>query len=896
MKSDHNTDTTQVHGTIQLLIDVVQTQTGPKLDNINARIQDCLKEIEVLRQNLPLTRGRAILTWLNFRQMSWRYEEIPLAYQETFKWIFKKPTADERWDDFLAHLEGNASIPYFINGKAGSGKSTLMKYVVDNPVTKTSLAKWAAMEKHELIVAKFFFWNLGTPLQKGTVGLLRALLFTILQKYPELIPVVFPDVYQNWQDDMSQPSYAEVKMAWKLLLEKSAKYVKLAIFIDGLDEFEGDHKDIAEFIYSLASPKVKIVISSRPINACLHVFRQCPGLRLQGLTMRDMEVFVEGNLVSHQTMVQMSRQYPTDTREIVSEIQEKAEGVFLWVRLVVRLLVDGLESGDSMIDLRKSLRSLPRDLRDIYRRMISKINVQLQVQAAQIFQLLQTWQSVISAPMTTILLHFALQPPSEGISPWNRPLDEETLAWYLQQTAARIRSRCCGLLEVHGRFDYKPLQTKLKTVSLRMTRETANDSTVNYLHRTVAEFLISDDVSKEMQTMTGPSFDPRQHITSACLSMVRISGSSPEKIGLFDYFKNMLQVYKDAPSASREILNEYITALDETMTRYQNEPYEGQVISIERSSHWSMALENVVFDFEFDGHRVATYEEQESNPENFEQAANIFTFAARLGFHQYLKASYRDGLSDPSILMLFALETWVHPSKAGIGHRAAQFSRLKDRGETLLFLLQYAVKPETKLFGKPLFTFALRYLKYFGSQEELGIFLASFITTSQSPHDLIRSGGLTIRKAARAANILKNNDDSLFQDLGYKMDQIITRVSSSNQPKLQQHQLRARIDSMTLGNGFNIPYLYGNNICAPYLDQATIPHAILSNPAIDTTIRSPVIFSAISSYPHYVVQNPIFLPRTSQPPHSVDTGNSISGAHQSSNIRPGSELRANSSR
>ncbi|KAH6951183.1 hypothetical protein BKA56DRAFT_505764, partial [Ilyonectria sp. MPI-CAGE-AT-0026] len=335
---------------------------------------------------------RAILAWLSFRQMSWRYEEIPQAYQKTFRWIFNKPTSDDGWDNFSMHFRGTATTPYFINGKAGSGKSTLMKYIVDHPETMMHFRQWAAGDRSELIVTDFFFWNLGTSLQKSALGLLRAFMFTVLKNHPKLIPAVFPDVYQTWKDDMGEPSYAEIKGAWKLLIEKSATLLKLAIFIDGIDEFEGDHKDISEFICSLVSPKVKVVVTSRPINACLHVFRQCPSLRLQDITTRDMQLFVEGILVSHQMMAQVTKRYPEDTREIVAEIREKADGVFLWVRLVVKLLVNGLELGDSMEGLRRKLRSLPRDLREIYRRMISKITPEHQIQAAEIFRLLQTWQ------------------------------------------------------------------------------------------------------------------------------------------------------------------------------------------------------------------------------------------------------------------------------------------------------------------------------------------------------------------------------------------------------------------------------------------------------------------------------------------------------------------------
>ncbi|KAF2787193.1 hypothetical protein K505DRAFT_205360, partial [Melanomma pulvis-pyrius CBS 109.77] len=139
-----------------------------------------------------------------------------------------------------------------------------MKYIVDHPKTKLSLDQWVSIDNMELIVAKFFFWNLGTPLQKTAAGLLRSLLWTILRERTELIPVVFPILYQNWDNDIEEPTYTELKRAWSLLLEKSQKFLKIAVFIDGIDEFDGDHSDLAEFFTSVCSVRVKVIVSSRP--------------------------------------------------------------------------------------------------------------------------------------------------------------------------------------------------------------------------------------------------------------------------------------------------------------------------------------------------------------------------------------------------------------------------------------------------------------------------------------------------------------------------------------------------------------------------------------------------------------------------------------------------------
>ncbi|KAF2174479.1 hypothetical protein K469DRAFT_648241, partial [Zopfia rhizophila CBS 207.26] len=443
--------------------------------------------------------------------MTWRYEEIPLAYQKTFQWVFEEPTRPHGWNDFAAHLSRpDLTSPYFINGKAGSGKSTLMKFIVGHPKTKEALAQWAS--NGELMIVKFFFGNLGTDLQKTSIGMLRALMHDILERYPELIPGVFSGMYQSWRDTApaseNQPNYIEMKSAFERLIRNSAKFLKLCVFIDGIDEFDGDHKDISEFIRSLASQHVKIVVSSRPITACLNAFHGCPTLKLQDLTEYDMELYVKDNLAAHRSMVELTKRFPQETSELVAELKEKAAGVFLWVRLVVRLLVDGIEAGDDVRDLQRKLRSLPPDLRALYRRMISKMEPDYQVQAAEIFQLLHAWNLYIpDQPFRTIVLSFAVQSPSKAFSQQALPLHSETYQWLCKKTKARVSSRCCGLLD---------------SGSPQVNYTEMNGSVVDYLHRTVAEFLASDDVWGEICGMTKASgFDAALSLASACLSMIK---------------------------------------------------------------------------------------------------------------------------------------------------------------------------------------------------------------------------------------------------------------------------------------------------------------------------------------------------------------------------------------
>jgi hypothetical protein len=135
-----------------------------------------------------------ILSSLHFQAETERYESVSEAHTKTFNWIYYKESSAEetKWDDFAEWLEYGDGL-YWINGKAGSGKSTLMKYISDNPLTRKLLSTWAGGSNFR--TAHFYFWNLGTALQKSQIGLLRSLLLAVLGDNHDLIPLILP---QQW--------------------------------------------------------------------------------------------------------------------------------------------------------------------------------------------------------------------------------------------------------------------------------------------------------------------------------------------------------------------------------------------------------------------------------------------------------------------------------------------------------------------------------------------------------------------------------------------------------------------------------------------------------------------------------------------------------------------------
>jgi hypothetical protein len=98
---------------------------------------------------------RKITDSLYFTRKDDRYDDIVAAHQDTFNWAPEDRAKDSiSWPSLADWLRQDSGV-YWISGKAGSGKSTFMKYLYRDPRFKESLKLWAG--DYRLIVADFYF-------------------------------------------------------------------------------------------------------------------------------------------------------------------------------------------------------------------------------------------------------------------------------------------------------------------------------------------------------------------------------------------------------------------------------------------------------------------------------------------------------------------------------------------------------------------------------------------------------------------------------------------------------------------------------------------------------------------------------------------------------------------
>jgi hypothetical protein len=503
----------------------------------------------VLHKQQVADAHQSILGSLRYPHMQERRLQIHEAQHETYQWILHSvPDRTRQWDSLIAWLRSatDSRRIYWISGKPGAGKSTMMKFLDQNIIVPDHMLPWA---EHKMVLsAQYFFWNPGQELQRSINGLLRALLVQLLEKQPHLTSqiVQHKKVPQNHTTDWTKSNLRHALHSFILSVRYDAR---VFLLLDGLDELDGsdDERDeLIGFLVDMAKlDHVKICLSSRPWNIFRDAFGGFPQLRLEDLTERDISKYVEAQLSSHIRFQHLIRYDRMNAQSLISEITNKASGVFLWVRLVTRQLLQGLRDGDGIRALRKRLEGIPGDLYLYFRSLMDSIDPHQRQEASVFLQMAlhQEDDFATAHPLRLIDLSFV----DEGVPDFflsNRHHFEnldltnaKILEFRLDSCIRRLNSRCMGLLECHyepgsnastptsehGQYDHfigmSRSQSFEPQIYHQIFREDdilrAHELTITFLHRSCRDFLFSPEVQDLLHQYTNGQYDARMYLLNS---------------------------------------------------------------------------------------------------------------------------------------------------------------------------------------------------------------------------------------------------------------------------------------------------------------------------------------------------------------------------------------------
>jgi NACHT domain-containing protein len=485
---------------------------------------------EKLQQLLMVPVGaiaeRRILKSLEFSGMFSRFDQVTEAHFKTFGWIFEDTMECHRGSNpvkipFVDWLVNGSGI-FHVSGKIGSGKSTLMKFLYQHERTEQLLNEWAG-ESRKLILAHFFFWRAGDTDQRNLNGLLRALLYDILEKCPELIALVFQArwariISQDWRVMSEEPLFKrDIRDAFELLIHNPHLYknYRFCFFIDGLDEFEetteDDYKDLLDLLFSwirTAPEDIKLCVASREYEVFRKAFIECKSFRLQDLTHKDMENVIRGRLDGFE-IPDEETSHSNNKEHLISTILERSDGIFLWVTLVLKSLREGLHYDNRLSSLVQKVNDMPRELEPLFQYLLDNINQSDRTTAYRIFAILRKCREVnflyLSVQYSFLEDYVANTDFAYAIDVRSllEARDQEGDIWAkkvysnARSAEAKLNGYCKGLLELRGQPKYEDMYRL--TVSEAAEKVNLNE-VIEFTHRSVNDFLSKADVQTDILT------------------------------------------------------------------------------------------------------------------------------------------------------------------------------------------------------------------------------------------------------------------------------------------------------------------------------------------------------------------------------------------------------------
>lgn len=347
-------------------------------------------------------------------------------------------------------------------------------------------------------------------MQRSQTGLLRSLLHNLILQRPNLAKTISPWRWQTYElgaSVLTPWTDEELLAALQNFVTKAQDVANIFFLIDGLDEFEGDDEARSRIITlfkKLSSYRnVKVCVSSRPWLIFEDAFESQPSLTLQRLTYGDIKNYVQVELVNHPRFEKLKGKDCGGCSELATTMIERADGVFLWVILVVRDLLQGLRNEDGIIDLRRRLETIPPDLDAYSTQMMGTLDSFYLKQAYQLFEIAIVSRDPALPLMTYSFVHeddpeYALNVQVRGLSPVECSSRFESMK-------RRLNSRCKGLLEVYPEVDkYSQLGPR-----------------VGFLHRTVRDFLRTDVLRKMLGESESEAFDANLVLCKSLLAHVK---------------------------------------------------------------------------------------------------------------------------------------------------------------------------------------------------------------------------------------------------------------------------------------------------------------------------------------------------------------------------------------
>ncbi|KAI3320213.1 hypothetical protein HD806DRAFT_547401 [Xylariaceae sp. AK1471] len=336
---------------------------------------------------------------LAFSEMHSRQNNIPDAAINTCNWILNHATF-QRW------LTNPKPQILWILGHPGTGKSTLMKYISERSY-QTGKDGWG---NH--FITSFYFYNLGSRLQRTVDGLLRSVLFQLLEQFPMCLDGL--SKYQIYLDiDAMDDQVLEGLNFLDLLgniLRNALEVTSVWLFIDALDECRSDDSDPDDETEEVRGLVRALTNLQRVLGSSAHHLRICCSCRhYPNIACKDdeLKIFTEmenktdiQEFIKRELREGISAAEASIAARLQNAIAKNALGSFQWTKLITGKALSMHRAGKSTAQITRQIQTAPRQLSTLYHNILKSIPQEDRTRSLQLFQ----WAYFSKEPLTTAQL------------------------------------------------------------------------------------------------------------------------------------------------------------------------------------------------------------------------------------------------------------------------------------------------------------------------------------------------------------------------------------------------------------------------------------------------------------------------------------------------------------
>ena len=435
---------------------------------------------------------------LRFEELDDRLLFIPAPHEGTLEWAFDDQQTDEGGVlEWLGNQRGENL--FWITGRPGAGKTTLMKHLFRNDRIFDYLEAWSGHAPG--ITSGFFFWNCGTDLQKSGLGLLRSLIYESLQDMIygpleqdlDVIQHLFSDRWEQFHSyggGLSSLSYAELRRAFDLMISDASK--KFLFMIDGLDEIDeaSDLVDVIPLLISSAKKEnVKILLSSRPSPAFQEAFEKRPRLWVDDHTTYDVHAYILHCFSQDESLLKLrGNTVVPEELDIVSLLSSTSDGIFLWGMLATKFLLQELTGNDNFTTLQNRAEMLPSDLDELLAHIMSNFEPTDLEQAWKISGLVEH-----HGYPSLLHLSFALdRDEKNSIAAGRHPLKTAEVVQRIDDIRQILTYKCRNLFSM---FNIQNPDEQTPSI------DSPESLKVTYTHRSIRSYFLSSVAQKARPTV-----------------------------------------------------------------------------------------------------------------------------------------------------------------------------------------------------------------------------------------------------------------------------------------------------------------------------------------------------------------------------------------------------------